>query len=74
MLYSIYNVTLKLIKNSIFGVKTSRFCHLLHIKWPSLCNFTKSVNHYWFFDFIACRYYHSPMQHHVKTNFMQLSC
>ena len=28
-LYSIYHMTLKLIKNRIFGVKTSRFCHLL---------------------------------------------
>ena len=29
MLDSIYHMTLKLIKNRIFGVKTSRFCHLL---------------------------------------------
>ena len=29
MLDSIYHITLKLIKNRIFGVKTSRFCHLL---------------------------------------------
>ena len=29
MLVSIYHMTLKLIKNHIFGVKTSRFCHLL---------------------------------------------
>ena len=26
---SIYHMTLKLIKNHIFGVRTSRFCHLL---------------------------------------------
>ena len=29
MLDSIYHMTLKLIKKHIFGVKTSRFCHLL---------------------------------------------
>ena len=28
MLDSIYHMTLKLIKKSYFGVKTSRFCHL----------------------------------------------
>ena len=36
MLDSIYNMTLKLLKNQIFGVKTSRFCRLLH-------NVTKDV-------------------------------
>ena len=29
MLDSIYHLTSKLIKNHIFGMKTSRFCHLL---------------------------------------------
>ena len=29
MLNSIYHMTLKLIKNRILGVKTSRFCHIL---------------------------------------------
>ena len=29
MLDFIYHMTLKLIKNLVFGVKTSRFCHLL---------------------------------------------
>ena len=29
MLDSIYHMTLKLLKNHIFSVKTSRFCHLL---------------------------------------------
>ena len=29
MLDSIYHKTIKLLKNCIFGVKTSRFCHLL---------------------------------------------
>ena len=29
MLDSIYHMKLKLIKNHIFGMKTSRFCHLL---------------------------------------------
>ena len=28
MLDSIYHMTLKLLENRIFGVKTSRFCHL----------------------------------------------
>ena len=30
MLDSIYHMKLKLIKNHILGVNTSRFCHLLH--------------------------------------------
>ena len=30
MLDSVYHMTLKLLKNHIFGVKRSRFCHLLH--------------------------------------------
>ena len=30
MLDSIYHMILKLIKNHIFGMKMSRFCHLLH--------------------------------------------
>ena len=29
MLNSIYHMTLKLLKNHIFGEKTSRFCHVL---------------------------------------------
>ena len=29
MLDSIYHMTLKLLKNRVFGVKTSRICHLL---------------------------------------------
>ena len=29
MLDSIFHMTLKLLKNHIFGMKTSRFCHLL---------------------------------------------
>ena len=29
LLDSIYHMTLKLLKNLIFAVKTSRFCHLL---------------------------------------------
>ena len=29
MLDSIYHMTLKLIKNHIFGVKPSKFCHIL---------------------------------------------
>ena len=29
MLNSIYHMTLKLIKNRILGVKTSKFCHIL---------------------------------------------
>ena len=30
MLDSIYHMTLKLLKNYIYGMKMSRFCHLLH--------------------------------------------
>ena len=36
MLDSIYHMTLKLLKNCIFGVKMSIFCHLL-------CNFIMGI-------------------------------
>ena len=41
ILDSIYHMTLKLLKNHIFGAKTSRFCHLLHnviMHVITLCN------------------------------------
>ena len=41
MLDSFYHITLKLLKNHIFGVKTSRFCHLYGHHYVS----RKSVNH-----------------------------
>ena len=47
MLDSIYHMTLKLLKDRSFGIKTSRLCHLFHnVKWTSLRYVTKSVNHY----------------------------
>ena len=46
MLDSIYHMTLKLLKNQIFGVKLLRFCRLLlSLLMTSLCNVTRSVNH-----------------------------
>ena len=45
MLDSINHITLKLIKNHIFGLNMPRFCHLLRdVKWTSLCNVMKFVN------------------------------
>ena len=41
---SIYHTTLKLLKNHIFGVKTSRYYHF-YAKRTQLHNITKSVNH-----------------------------
>ena len=41
MLDSIYHMALKLLKNRIFGVKTSRFCHLL-------CDVIMDVNYVMF--------------------------
>ena len=43
MIGSIYHMTLKLIKNHIFGVKTSRFCHLLHKLIMDIIMFPKSL-------------------------------
>ena len=48
MLDSIYHVTL-LIKNHIFGVKTSRFCHLLRNVIMDLIMFPENR----FINFIA---------------------
>ena len=52
MLDSIYHMTLKILKNHIFQVKTS-FMHC----YNGCHNVSrKSVNHSWFIDFIARRY------------------
>ena len=54
MLDSIYHMTFKILKNQIFGVKTSRFCHLLSkVIIKSLRN-VKSVN-----QFYCMALYHS---------------
>ena len=47
MLDSVYHTTLKLIKNHIFAMNISRFCHLLQNIIMDIIthNFTKSVNH-----------------------------
>ena len=46
MLDSIYHMTLKLLKNSIFGVETEDFAiFYAMLKWMSLRNITKSANH-----------------------------
>ena len=55
MLDSIYHMTLKLLKNHIFGVII--LCHVLrYVIIKSLHNDTKSVIHSWFINFIAWRY------------------
>ena len=46
MLDSIYHMSLRLLKNQNFGVKTSKFSiFYATLKWTSLCYVTKSVNH-----------------------------
>ena len=46
MLDSIYHMALKLLKNSLFGVRTEDFAiFYATLKWTSLRNVTKSVNH-----------------------------
>ena len=65
MLDFIYHMTLKLIKNRIFGVKTSRFCHLLRNAIIDVIMYQKSVSYYRFIDFIAWRYNHSQTRRHV---------
>ena len=46
MLDSIYHMTIKLLNNIIFGMQTSRICHLLcKVIMDALCNVTKSVNY-----------------------------
>ena len=58
MLDSIYHMTLKLIKNHIFGVKTSRFCHLL-------CNIKMNVIIYKPLVVYCIVLYHSQRRPHV---------
>ena len=57
MLDTFYHMTLKLLKNHFFGLKTSRLCHLLcNVIMDVITLFTKSVNHEWFINFIAWHY------------------
>ena len=56
MLYSIYHMALKLLRNRIFGIN-ALLCHFCAtLKWTSLRNVTKSVNHLWFIICIAWCY------------------
>ena len=43
MLDFIYHMTLKSIKNRIFGVKTSRFCHLLRNVIMDVINYPENL-------------------------------
>ena len=57
MLDSVYHMTLKILKNCIFGVKRSRFFLILSKRYNGRHYVSrKSVNHWWFIDFIAWRY------------------
>ena len=59
MLDSIYHMTLKLLINHFFSVKTSRFCHFYStLYWMSI-HYALICNHKWFIDFIAWRYFTS---------------
>ena len=61
MLDCIYHMTLKLIKNRIFGVKTSRFCHILRsVLMDVISKVTKSV-----YRLYCMALYNSQTQHHV---------
>ena len=64
MLDSIYHMILKLLKNLIFGVKTSRFCHLsrnIIINIIVLLNCEPQV----VYLFCCMALYHSQMRSHV---------
>ena len=55
MLDSIYHIALKLLKNHIFGVKTSRFM-LSFMQLYNRCHYIallNLLNHWLFIDFIA---------------------
>ena len=45
MLYSIYHMTLKLLKNCIFGLKTLIAIFYTMLLWTSFQMVTKSINH-----------------------------
>ena len=48
---------IKITSNRILGVKRQYFAiFYATLKWGSLRNVTKSVNHEWFIDYIAWRY------------------
>ena len=57
MFDSFDHMTLILLNQSHFGVKMQDFAiFYAKLKWTSLRNITKSVNHLWFVDFIAWCY------------------
>ena len=67
MLDSIYHITLKLLETH-FGMKTSNFSiFYATLKWTSLCNDFKSVNHYILvvYQFYCLDLFHSRTRSHV---------
>ena len=60
MLDFIYHMTLKLIKNRISGVKTSRFCHVLRNVIIDVITFPENL-----YRFHCIALYHSQTRRHV---------
>ena len=56
MLDSIYHMTLKFLRSHFWHETHGFAIFYATLKWTSLCNVTKSVNHQWFIGFIARRY------------------
>ena len=66
MLDSIYHMTINLLKNHIFGVKTSRFCHLLrNIIMDVITSRYKICKPLVVYRFLYMVLYHSQMRRHV---------
>ena len=65
MLDSIYHMTLKLLKNHIFGIKTSRFCHLLGNVIMDVITFPKISKPLVVYQFYCMALFHFQMQRHM---------
>ena len=65
MLDSIYHMTLKLIKNCIFGVDMSRFCHLFCNVIMDVITFSKICKPLAVYRFYCMALYHSQTRRHV---------
>ena len=64
MLDSIYHATLKLIKNHVFGIKTSRFCFLFTQRYNGRPYVT--LRNLWFY--CLALYHPQTWGHVIKTN------
>ena len=75
MLDSIYHMTLKFLKNHIFGLKMSRFCNLLHKVCYNECHYVMLLNckPLVVYQFYCMALYHAQTRRHVINHISHFS-